>query len=519
MKPTPANFEANEYCMAAGWVRARGMREPLLPWISARYFLIFLVCFIAVVAIAEVRLWALAKEGRVVSDAWQAENEAINRMNYAKVKANDNDPLWRSDGIPAPGPRNGKQRILVVGDSFIWGDGYLNANDIWWRQLERELQHRGYFRVEVIGIGVPGASTQDELRWLRDLRVLENLDPDIVVLGYITNDPDTRGPDGKYLVKQIGRDAPIPTWNRLDRTLGRVAPRLTAQLKERLTRKWKSNLADAYEYNEWELKLLEPPNIDAYSKVVQQLGEFVHKSGKPFVAVTLPNWPSRGDFEPRYRPIAPIFAAAGLRFYDVLEDFLREYPQGGEILQWGINPANGHPGTIGTRFYAREVSDLLERDYRSALGPRAPVPPKLAPSINDWMPPSANVRQLGPSEWDLVYPGSESLAPTLPLGKPYVAVAFAQPVAIRRISVTGEALKTAELQVTVVDPSTGVEKKQHIDLGSKSGQSSEWTLAGLVDAAHVNTVKLAAELDAGAREPKMRTLQLRIAFDDPPVRP
>jgi hypothetical protein len=491
----------------------------VLPWISAVYFLIFLGCLLAFVMIVEFRLSMLAAEGRVVSDEWQVENQAINRMNFAKVKSStDHDPFWRSDGIPDPGPKGRKQRILVVGDSFVWGDGYLNANDIWWRQLERELRHRGYFGVEVVAAGFPGASTQDELRWLRDDGLLERLAPDAVVLGYVTNDPDVKGPDGKSLVLEIDEVA-TPTWDGLGSTLGRVAPQLTAQLKQNLTRKWQSKLVGAYAYDEWELKLLEPPNIDAYRDVVRQLGEFVKKSGKPFVAVTLPNWPSRERFASRYQPIAPIFSSAGLTFFNVLDDFLREYPPGGEVLQWGVNPANGHPGTVATRFYAREVTDLLERDYREVLGPREAVKPTLVPSINDWMPPTANLRQFGAGDWEFVYPASGSLAPTLPIGKPHVMVAFAEPVAIRLVRITGENLTGGELYMTSVDAATGVERKRHIELGSRSSKTLEWTVTPSPETAQVNTLKLAASLEPRASDAKARSLRLHVDFDEPPVRP
>lgn len=516
---TRTSPKISDYCSAAGWIGSGRRRKPVLPWIGVRYFAIFLACLVSLVGILEVGLWILGQEGRVVSGEWQLENESINAMNRAKVKSRPDDPLWRSDGIPVSGPGKQKQRILVVGDSFTWGDGYLNANDIWWRQLERELRHRGYFGVEVVSIGFPGASTQDELRWLRDMGLLDKLEPDAVILGYVTNDPETKGPDGKPLVKQVGRDVAVPTWKCLDRTLGRIASRLSAQIKQRLARKWESKIVDAYPYSEWEIKILEPPNIDAYRKVVRELGDFVRNSGKPFFVVTLPNAPSREQFEMRYRPIAPIFAAAGLRFYNLLDDFVREYPSGGEILQWGVNPANGHPGPVSTRFYARKVSDILERDFPSALGPRDARQPKLEPSINDWMPPNANLRQVGLREWELVYPPGGAPAPKAPLGKPHVMVAFAEPVAIRRVSVSGSALKSAELYLTVVDPVTRVERKHHVDLGAKVGNSEKWTIEGNDEAANVNTLKLAAELDPAAVETKARTLRLRIDFDDPPVRP
>ena len=250
----------------------------------------------------------------------------------------------------------------------------MNANDIWWRQLERELHRRGYWNVEVVAAGFPGASTQDELAWLRAGGLARLGSPDLVVLGYVTNDPDVRDANGTPMVKQIGRDIPLRQWRALDRSIGRVAPNLAGQLRQRLTAKWQASVRDAYPYDEWELKLLEPPNIDAYREVVGELGEFLRRTGRPFFVVTLPNCPSLDHFGPRFAPIGAIFRSAGLPFHDLLDAFVREYPPGGEVLQWGINPANGHPGTVSTRFYARQTADILERDYPSPAGREVAAP-------------------------------------------------------------------------------------------------------------------------------------------------
>ena len=347
------------YCTAFGWIRHRGSEAPVLPWMAVKYLALATCCLVAFVALVEWRLGSLAQEGRVSTDLWAQEDSRINRMNYVKIKAAGDHPFWQSSGIsPAATKPKGASRILVIGDSFDPGHGYVNANDIWWRQLERELHRRGYWSVEVVAAGFPGASTQHELAWLQAGGLARLGSPDLVILGYVSNDPDMHDANGTPMVLQIGRDIPMRQWPRLDRTIGRVAPNLTAQLRQRLSTKWQASVQNAYPYNEWELRLLEPPNIDAYREVVRELSELVHTSGKPFVAVTLPSWPSRKRFELRYRPIAPIFSAAGLKFHDVLEDFLREFPAGGEILQWGVNPVNSHPGPISTRFYARNVSRL-----------------------------------------------------------------------------------------------------------------------------------------------------------------
>jgi lysophospholipase L1-like esterase len=472
---------------------------------------------VALIAILELRLAALGQEGRVVSEDWQAENDAINRMNRAKVKSRPDDPLWRSDGIPVAEAKGEKRRILVLGDSFVWGDGYLNANEIWWRQLERELQRRGYGEVDVVAAGYPGASTQDQLDWLRGRKLLERVNPEVVILGYVTNDADVKGADGKYLVKQIGRDVPLPAWSKLDRVLRPVAPNLGVQLKQLLTRKWESKLTDAYNYNDWELKIIEGPSLEAYRAVVRELGDFLRTSRVPCIAVTLPNWPDRAYWDRRYQPIRPVFSQAGVRLHDLLGPFVREHPPGGEVLQWGVNPANGHPSPVATRFYAREVADILERDHAQALGQRGPTPRNSPPRINDWMPPSANVRQRGPDEWELSYPAQGELTPRLPLGKPHVVLAFAQPVAIKNLRVSGTGLNEAELFLTSVDPHTGIERKQHTALGSRPGTDASWSLLGIPEATQVNTLKLAARIEArGSAE---RTLRVRIEFDEKPVRP
>ncbi len=487
------------YCSALGWIRAGSRFVPVVPLIALRYFGYALLFLAAGIGITEGALRYLAGQGSVVSIDWVGENDSINKMNNRKVLNSAEHPIWRSAGI-APGPPTpGRRRILVIGDSFVWGDGYLNANDIWWRQLERELRHRGYFDVEIIAAGINGASTQQQLQWLQDPGYLEGIEPDLILLGYVTNDPDMITDDGQHLVRQIGREVPLPEWPGLDATLGRVAPTLAEQLKPKLTEKWASKLSDAYLYRDWERRLLTPPNIDAYARVVQALGEASRRMGTPVLVFTLPGAPSAETFGPLYTPVAPLFAAAGLPFFNLLDAFVRAYPPedgqiGASILRWGVNPANGHPGPIATRFYAREVADVLERDAPRALGARSARPRPVAPKINDWMPPSVAVAQVAPAHWRLLYPGPGALAPRQPLGVPYVMLAFDLPVSIRAVRLSGERLRGARLWFTAVDPVTGAAIPDPLLGELRQGGTVAWTLAGTPGADRVNTLMIRADL-------------------------
>ena len=495
-----SNAANANFCSALGWTGETAPR-PLLPTLALRYFIYALLALGAGVALTEGALRYLASQRTVVSNAWAIENDTINQMNQQKVLGSATDPIWHSAGIPIGQRSPGVGRILVIGDSFVWGDGYLNANDIWWRQLERELRHRGYPGVEVVAAGRNGASTQQQLEWLRDPGFLPTIQPDAVILGYVTNDPDVRGPDGRYLVRQFGRDVPLPTWTALDATLGQVAPTLAAQIKPKLTAKWASEQTDTYAYDTWELKILESPNIEAYGRIVQELADLLRSDDRPAFVVTLPNRPDPDAFAPRYRPVEPLFAAAGLPFVNLLDEFVREYPETNGLispsaLQWGVNPANAHPAPTATRFYARQVADILEHSVPQTLGERRQASGLLVPKLNDWMPPAAAVVATAPGQWRLLYPGPDALAPRQPLDTPHVMLAFELPVAIRKVRLSGERLASARLWFTAVDPGTGVDRGNPIGGEVRRGAAVEWDLGGKVGADAVNTLRIAADVAA-----------------------
>jgi hypothetical protein len=87
-------------------------------------------------------------------------------------------------GVDVPPKQPGERRILLLGDSFVWGDGLIESDTIS-QQLQRRLDvaRPGY---RVINAGIPGYDTQDELRQLR--RLAPVYEPDTVVLFFFTND-------------------------------------------------------------------------------------------------------------------------------------------------------------------------------------------------------------------------------------------------------------------------------------------------------------------------------------------
>jgi len=87
----------------------------------------------------------------------------------------------------APAPASGVRRILLVGDSVVFGQG-VREEDTVAAVLERTLNADGTRRVEVINGGVPGYDTLAELRLVETAGL--PLHPDTLVVGFSLNDFD-----------------------------------------------------------------------------------------------------------------------------------------------------------------------------------------------------------------------------------------------------------------------------------------------------------------------------------------
>ncbi len=108
-----------------------------------------------------------------------------------RVKVNINQKGLRDIDYPYKRIQD-KKRILVLGDSFVWGWG-VEQEQIFTEQMERLLSN-----VEVINAGVAGYSTDQELLWLRYEGA--RYTPDLVVLVMCGNDDYANNKESVYIV-------------------------------------------------------------------------------------------------------------------------------------------------------------------------------------------------------------------------------------------------------------------------------------------------------------------------------
>jgi len=117
---------------------------------------------------------------------WLREGWFYNYSNFLREGVGPGIPHKRTVDGEVP---DASKRILVIGDSIVFGTGLSDREVRWPNQLEQLLNTQtapGTFKVD--SLGRDNASAIEEIEWLTKDRINE-LDPDLIVISYFMNDP------------------------------------------------------------------------------------------------------------------------------------------------------------------------------------------------------------------------------------------------------------------------------------------------------------------------------------------
>lgn len=489
------------------------------------YFILgfLILAFFALAVVDRIVVPHLEDTGALDSYRWMDENAKLLSFMSWRNQADDKCAIWRSESMPVSPGKHKSKRILLLGDSYIWGVGYANANTLWFRQLEKELARRGYSDVEVIGAGKIGDSTRRELN--RAEKLLPEYAPDAIVFGYVTNDPDERSrKTGRRFLKHLnGEDIAEPLPKPVIRILSGMYPNITGQwLKVLEQKKWsEANGTEAgYAYEDWELKLLSGKNFEQFRQTVQDVAAFRKRTGVPSFFILLPRGYQSDDVSHRLRreplseflkelrtyhrvridSVIKVFEENNIPFIDTLDDFIAHALRDPSLAQTtspfrlGINPGNGQPGAFCSHFYAVTTADALEKMYPSVLGEKStPQTESDEIVINDWLPQVIFLKQIDPSNWFFQFPEKPEHCLYLPLRDPYIQFNLKNPVKLSRIKLEGPSLVQARAAVSVENPDTGYDDGHFQKLILQRGSSMQWSLnSGNDTSGRVSSIALSA---------------------------
>lgn len=483
---------------------------------AARFYLpATLVSLILTLFVLEGFLFPLLEDKRLFwGAAWQEDEKKLFKLSCLRNWASQSEPLFRN-ALIFPLKEKPRRRLLVMGDSFVWGDGYRNVNNLWWRQLDRELVRRGYRDIEVLAAGYPGFSTGYETRAAEKL--VKDLRPDMVIWGYTENDAD------EGLIKQnIGQAK-----GKLPGSLRQFLPNISCFVERQMLERWNgfgfsADDQAASTNKAWEAKLLEGENFKRFSANVERMGALLKTAAVPGFVITLPKSADETYYAQYFQPVKPVFESAGVPFVDtshdikswydsVLVDVLMENPlsifKPASFLQ--ISPANSHPSAALTKFYADACADYLESHYGQFLGPKtsrtiSQEKQSTKFEVNDCLPIFTTYSETARGI-TFKFP-DEALLPTMPGRKPYVLFNFKAPVALSKITLSGgTALKKGHLSVCYINESLGFDTAGTIDAQSDAG--------GLCQVKNtkdilVNSIRVSAEFQS----PNPQDRELKLSF-------
>lgn len=436
----------------------------------------------------------------IYSNDWYHENKIINNMNIDKLQNKnwDYNPLWIHEGEDIPTKKEGSKRIFIVGDSYIWGDGYSNANHIWWQQFRHLLKESGYNNVEVYAAGITGYSTKQQLELiLKNKEIMKKVDPDLIVIGYVTNDPEFRDENNNLLVKFLESER---IFNYLDNQFIKMFtnefPNLYQRFSMLISNKFYNNnkFREIFglNWNQWTTTISSGMWLEKYEKeVLVPLDEYItNELNIPYFFYTTNSYD-----DPAISNVINSFQKYGIKYYslyNIISEFALDVTFDSKYSK--INPVNWHPSVRDCKIYAESIFKVFEKYYPNILGEKnGTYKPTL--NINDWLPYSLQPKKSSDNSYIISYPSKNSKNSFLylPVNKNYVKLNLEDPLDIENIEIIGEDIEEIEIFVNCIDKQLEFDTQEMFSLGIQKGQFS-WSN---INIKNITSINISAKIKKG----------------------
>lgn len=423
---------------------------------------------------------------------WHKENAIINQMNNDKLSNIEwfEDALWQHKNEIIEPKKDGTKRILIIGDSYIWGDGYSNANHLWWQQFKHLLKEEGYNSVEVFAAGLCGYSTQQELEYiLKDEELMQKVNPDLIIIGYVINDPEFRYEKYKLSEKLlVPNDIYYYSNNKFINSFKQTFPNLYSKMSNLLSNKLynEPNFIDKFglEHDLWVDTISSGKWLEKYDfEVMKPLSQYIENELKiPYFFYMT----SVFGEKPLYN-IMNLFEKYNIDYYfayGLMEEqniFISDNDDDRKI-----NPVNWHPSVSDCKLFAELLLNIMEENYSDFLGDKnGTYQAKL--NINDWMPYSLKPKRDNDNVYVITYPSldSENSFLTLPVNKKYIKLNLEDPLQIDNIEISGNDIEEIEIFINYIDKELDYDTQKMISLGTKKDDFI-WNLDNSLEITSIN---------------------------------
>lgn len=268
----------------------------------------------------------------------------------AKVRSAIDRPNFRSSN-PRASAKGEAFRILVVGDSFSWGDG-VHPEDTFAHRLETRLDavSRGN-DFEIVNWSRPGWNTVVEYRSVE--ANIDELSPDLLLLAFVLNDPEPSS---------------IQEATRLRQGLRHREPRSSASVwlyrhSELYSLVWDrlENTRIHRAYADYYPSLFKGPDWKKCLGALENFRDLAHERVIPMVLLVFPVFDSPMDDSYSYSALHTKMREVGQSLGIPVLDLFEAY-RGVDVYRLAVVPyTNAHPNELAHRIAADTILDYLVR--------------------------------------------------------------------------------------------------------------------------------------------------------------
>lgn len=438
-------------------------------WLIIRISITFLLLILILFCID--RLIGIRREKKY-DWTWYSETKKINWMLIRKYIDSEFAlyPLVINRNETLPSKQKDEKRILVVGDSYVFGYAGDNKNYTWWKQLQKKIKEEGYQNVSVYGAGTWGLNTQDELDMIiNNEAIMKNIDPDLVIFSYVSNDADPKDENGNQIYPDT-YNWNYDTENQNSNIFIRNFNNIYKETRDRLFNITDNEIiltlaAKVYGYKPTlRVKLISTGiSLKMHEETLISIDKKMKEKNIPYFFYFCDNDDDYLPHKVYNKNIEKVMKKNNINYYNnpnksnsYYDSFLQAY--GFDKKNLSINPADSHPGTIKTNFYSDDVLDYLHTNYQYLFNEKSEFKAYL--NINDTMP-LLNITKEDNYNYIIEYPKREDKQSKnsnflyLPIKKNYIKLNLEYPIDVHKVKITGNTLKNIDLYVNLVNEEVG----------------------------------------------------------------
>lgn len=244
-------------------------------------------------------------------------------------------------------------RILVIGDSFAWGDG-VYAEDAFPHRLQTRLNSisKGD-RFEVVNWSRPGWNTRRQVRSLRKGKQMARVQPDLMIVSFVLNDSEPISLESrqKLLTETAGHEATsgLSAWLFDHSRLYEIV--WTRLENNRTHRAMKAFYRSLFQGEHWEACL----------RAFGDLKTMSQNHGAPLILVIFPVFDGPMDDSYHYLDLHAKVRQAAQQLEIPVLDLLSVYRRV-DGYRLAVTPfSDAHPNELAHRLAADEILDFLVR--------------------------------------------------------------------------------------------------------------------------------------------------------------